>query len=1556
MLKNSQIKGNGTEVFDTVLTLLKDELRKSINFQGPDPIGKSRLIQNIFTITLQESGKCRCGATYAPIEVKRNLLHLNLELYLLHASKACNKYGSINIVPKLAHKSIRDTLSLMSKRDCKSQSCNRTYLSNSLLVTAPRIFCFALDYEHSHINNTHLLSAIPTSLRIDKLFKEIGPNARANSLLYITGIMAEISKDRVVYMYYHSAVETWVSVDGMGYKEVGGWSHVVEEIEGLNATPISLVYTNPLDISHQYRDPALVFPASEIIRTMSAPDPPSLPKAIDQEEIRRRAGTDEDVDIPHYVTIEDINLNKKKKKENNTTDKSNTAPPKNPLELSDSSSGTANRAKPPLPFRLAPSKESIAALDRTELKPAFEPSEFSSISDLSTATTKSYPQGSRSQTSKSEINRSQADGTKVKNKHKKASSVTLLNKLNPKTYFKKKDKIRFQRVEQTTREFTSSELANSPRLSEILETPKPSRLATNRDGSYTEHLNELFSRSPVNKETPFVSDKSLEGKSLGLFDSVVQELELKNSSPKLDDTPQPRPRHLQSNSTVVPQLRELPRSRRDPFESSIAAHILLQMINFPSYSQTVLNFSQLPIKKHQIIQALSILFKRAASTNTINKADIIEYLNTCMPSMLSSSDFDTGHRLFHQLHWSFQPHSETFKDHYSLQIRGKDNSQEDVYFVQTTINDWLIAMEKPLNKRIPVTYHHKLMRECIKKVFRKPSRHVLNSPDQFYVAIKHDTDVDADSAFRIWYCIPTLLRLGDLFSSVERKLSLHKPFYLTGIIARSGTGSLISYSYSDVRSLWYSFDPSAHNDNNLNHWEELLSYVTTHSIFPIALLYTSPQSLPLFSRPPQDVVPTLSHATQTSLQRQSKQPDAISESSHSQSSSLHRMRYHTLTPHPSVSSTDISRNLPVHLLSTLLLNQGFTASVQSLPDDSCPSIRDLRNLILTTFRTFSSRQHSVTTFADQNLGDVGGESPYDIYQELLSKLIQRNPSLKSKLYLSVADRSGEEVVASVKVSLSGFMSQVAHIPQFSKFNPKKCKIALKPTSSIGKKQIQNAPNLLSLYVGEDVSNGETIGFLPSLLRLSYLGTVNPKCYFQHDSYYLTGVILISGEGLYTSAVFLAPRNRWLLLEVNSLSEGQELSWSELCDSLHSSPLSPVFCFYSNSNIMGQYSVSLPPFSTLSSQSNHFMNISSQISISTGQRDEEELPFMTSPTSPLIDFSFTQREDFFDFRSDDLTHTPDLTNTNPPEIFQPHLQSDITGDREDSPLLIFPPPPEKSPSPTIYIYTPEQNHNGFKLDIPTLQQYTSESEQCSPLFISGITMLWHIPFFRHAILLAPGHICVGFSCALCALKSLFALYYYSRSFALSSDAINLAKKHGFGSTENYQSIGELIPAIVKLTDNTLKSGRYRLMSNFILGYDQGSLTVLPVSLSLLCENMMKLAKTKKFSREDHPLLFSKALSNTLQFRQQVVSTPNVLILDFREQVELQTGCYLGSYINLSDLVMTRKRNNCFTTHYYLSSILTIDRTDSCATFSFHSELSIWIGYNGHNVIQVSKFDG
>ena len=121
---------------------------------------------------------------------------------------------------------------------------------------------------------------------------------------------------------------------------------------------------------------------------------------------------------------------------------------------------------------------------------------------------------------------------------------------------------------------------------------------------------------------------------------------------------------------------------------------------------------------------------------------------------------------------------------------------------------------------------------------------------------------------------------------------------------------------------------------------------------------------------------------------------------------------------------------------------------------------------------------------------------------------------------------------------------------------------------------------------------------------------------------------------------------------------------------------------------------------------------------------------------------------------------------------------------------------------------------------------------------------------------------------------------------------------------------------------------------------------------LCENMMKLAKTKKFSREDHPLLFSKALSNTLQFRQQVVSTPNVLILDFRDQVELQTGSYLGSYINLSDLLITKKRNNCFTTHYYLSSVFTTDRTGGYATFSFHSELSIWIGYNGHNVIQVS----
>ncbi|KAI6652149.1 inactive ubiquitin carboxyl-terminal hydrolase 53 [Oopsacas minuta] len=1569
LLKNSQLIGSGTEVFDTILTLMKDELRNSINFQGHDPIGKSRLIQNIFTITLQESGKCRCGATYEPIEIQRNLLHLNIKLYLPHASKACNKYGNINNVPgKLAHKAIRDTLVLMNKRDCKSQSCNRTYLSNSLLVTAPRILCLALDYEVALTDKNMLLASIPTSLRIDRLFKDIGPNARACSLLYLTGVMAEISRDRVVHIYYHSTVETWVSVDGMGYKEVGAWPHVVEELKGLDAIPISLVYTNPLDITHHYKDPALVFPVSEVIRTMSAPDQPSNPHLYPNGT--RSADTNENTNLPQYVTIEDINLNKKRRANQSLSlpDKITSPTNRYQVQQSDSSSETVSRGtKPPLPYRQPPSKESTDVSMKSGPRPAFESSDFSSVSDLSAVTTKSHVQPVQSATSKSDIPRTHIDGAKVKNKNKKGNSVTLLNKLNPKTYFKKKDKIRLPRVEQTTREYPPS----SPRLSEILETPKPSRLATYREGSYTDHLNELFSNSPVYEqivyssqprkpEPPFVSNQSQEGKNLGLFESVIQELELKHSPPKLEDEPQPRPRlNLQSNSTPVLRPREL-HPHGDPFESSIAVHILLQMINFPSYSQSVLNFSRLPIKKHQIIQALSVLFKRAASANEIIKADIIEYLDTCMPSMLGSSDFDTGHRLFHQLHWSFQPYSEAFKDHYSLQIRANNKSAnvEDVYFVGTKISEWLVAMEKSLNQKIPVTYNHKVMRACLKNLFQDSFGKIINSPDQFYVAVNYDIEVDLDLAFRLWNCIPTLLRLGDLCSSLDRKHSKHKPFYLTGIIARSDSGSLISYSYSENRRLWYSFDPNAHNDNNLIHWQELISYVTRHSIFPIALLYTSPQSRPIFSLP-QELATTISHSTQTSLPRYNKPQYANSESSHSQSSSLHKVRYHTLTPHPSVSTTDISRNLPVQLLSTLLLNQGFTASVQSLSNDSCPAIRELRNLILTTFRTFSSRQHSVIIFAEQNLSDVGGDSPLDIYQELLSKLVQRNPALRSKLYLSVVDRSGEEAIASVILSLPGYMSQVAHIPQFSKLNPKKCKIALKPASSIGKKQIQNATNLLSLYVGEDNSNGDTISFLPSLLRLGYLGTVNPKCYVHHVSYYLTGIILKTKDNTYTSAVFLAPRNRWLLLEINSLSEGQEFTWAELCESFHSSPLSPVFCFYSNSNIMGQYSEYVPTLSVTAHS--HPATLSSVASHSIGQQhdNQEEVPFITSPTSHLIDFSFTQPEDnFFEFLNDELAPTTSLTNMNPPpEIYQPSFQSIIAHGREDSPLLTFPPPPDRSPSPTIYILTPEQtstNDTDFQLDIPTAQLSANELEQSFHLFSSAVTMLWHIPFFRHSVLLAPGHTCVGFSCVLCALKSLFALYYYSRSYALSSDAIYLAKKHGFVSTDKYQSIGEMLPDMVKLIDNTLKLGNYRLMNNFILKHDQGSLTVLPVSMPLLCENIMKLAITKKFGREDHPLLFSKALSLTLQFRQQLLSSPNVLILDFRAESELQHACFLGNYINLSDLVITKKRNNCYTTHFYLSSVLTSDGLGGHSTFSFHTELKLWIGYDGQKAIQFTTF--
>ena len=1587
LLKNSHLNGSGTEIFDTVLTLLKDELRKSISFQGPDPIEKSRLIQNIFSITLQESGKCRCGATYGPIEVKQNLLHLNLPFYLPHSSKACSKYGNINNVPKLAHKALRDTLVLMNKRDCKSQSCTRTYLTNSLLVTAPRVLCLAFDYEDARIENTQLLAAIPTSLRIDRLFKELGPNARANALLYLTGVMAEISKDRVVHIYYHSAIETWVSVDGMGYKEVGSWPRVIEEVEGLGAFPVSVIYTNPLDMSHHYKDPALVFPVSEVIRTMSAPSSKrETPIPSTSNAVTRSADLElkDEPKMSHYVTIEDINRNKKRKERQSKTqtEKINGLSNRSEQQHSDTSSETVGRGgkeRPPLPLRLAPSKDSIVASERSGARPTFESSQFSSVSDLSTTTGKCRVpalQLTESATAKSETARPQTDGAKVKNKHKKGASATLLNKLNPKTYFKKRDKVRVPHVEQITRVYPPSGADNSsPRLSEILETPKPSRPAANTDGNYSEHLNNIFSYSPQyeqpvhsgkqpapqrtpqshlrpSTESPFISDRTLEAESLGLLDSIAQEFELKRTPPNPEEVPQPRPRlNLQSSSTPVPRPRELLRSPKDPFESSIAAHILLQMMNFPSYSNTVLNFSRLTIRKHQIIQALSLLFKRAASNNNTPKADIIEYLNTCMPSMLGSSDLETGHRLFHQLHWSFQPHSDAFKQHYSLQIRAKDRASgvEDVYLVNTAISDWFRAMDKPLNKNIPVTYNHKLQREALRKLFPYSSERIVNSPDQFYVAVNYDIEVDLDSASKIWRCVPTLLRLGDLAFSPERKLSNQKPFYLTGIISKSDTGALLSYSYSETRRLWLSFGPDSPNQNNLNHWEELLSYLISHSIFPLALLYTSPQARPLFSQP-NEPVSTLSHATQTSLPRTSQPQYDPSSSSHSQASSLHRVRYHTLTPHPSVSSIDISRNLPVHLLSTLLINQGFTASVQSLPNDSCPAIRELRNLILTTLPAFSTRQHTITLFGEQNLGDVGGDSPQAIYQELLNKLVQRNPTLKSKLYLSVADRSGEEAISSVKVSLSGYMSQVAHIPQFSKLNPKKCKIALKPVSSIGKKQIQNAPSLLSLYVGEESSNGNSIAYLPSLLRLNYLAAINPKCYIQHVSYYLTGLILQTEESAYTSAIFLAPRNRWIMFETNSLCEGEQLTWSELCASLRSSPMSPVFCFYSNSNIMGQYSSYFPSLSC--EQSLSFPTPSSTL--------QESYAFRTSPNSHLMDFHFPQREDsLIDFNSEDLAPTISLTNTNlPPEIFQPSLQSIIAFDRGDSPLITFPPPPstDRSPSPTIYLLTPEinatSNLDDFKLDLPSLRETAYEPDPAPPLLISALTMLWHLPFFRHAILIAPGHTCLGHSCALCALKSVFALYYYSRSYALSSDSMRLANTHSFGSTASYRFIGELIPAVVKLVDNSLKTGRYRLLGNFVLEHDQGSLTLFPVPMSQLRDNIAALAKSKRFSREDHPLLFSKALAKTLQFRQQILAAPNVVILEFREDSVVRDPWMLGSCIKLSDLgIIVKKKESCGTTHYYLSSVYASDRAGEHFTFSYHFELGIWVGYNGHSALQV-----
>ena len=1554
------------------MTLLKDELRKSINFQGADPIEKSRLIHNIFSITLQESGKCRCGATYGPIEVKQHLLHLNLPFYLPHSNKACSKYGNINNVPKLAHRAIRDTLVLMNKRDCKSLSCTRTYLTHSLLVTAPKVLCLAFDYGESRIETNQLLAAIPTSLRIDRLFSEIGPNARASSLLYLTGVMAEITKDRVVHLYYHSAVETWVSVDGTGYKEVGSWPRVMEEVKGLGAHPISAIYTNPLDMTNHYKDPALVFPVSEVIRTMSAPGPKrEEPVPPTHPEVARSADLEQKdkSQMPQYVTIEDINLNKKRKERqsNAQTEKYNEI--SNRLEhQSDTSSemfGRGGTERPPLPLRLDPSKESTLTSERSGPKPIFEPSQFSTVSDISTTGKPSVP---ALQLTQSNTARLPADGGKLKSKHKKGASATLLNKLNPKTYFKKRDKIRVPRVEQTTRVYPPSGQDNSsPRLSEIIETPKPSRPTTNTESSYSEHINDLFSYSPQyeqpvypskhpasqrapqpplrpSTESPFVSDRTLGAERLGLLDSVTQEFELR--TPPKPEEPQPRPRLLQSSCTPVPRPRELLRSPRDPFESSIAAHILLQMMNFPSYSNTVLNFSRLSIRKHQIVQALSLLFKRAASNESIHKPDILEYLNTCMPSMLGSSDFETGHRLFHQLHWSFQPHSDAFKQHYSLQIRAKDRSGvEDVYLVGTSVSDWFRAMGKSLNKNIPVTHNHKLQREALRELFPYSSERIVNSPDQFYVTVNYDIDVDLDSAAKMWHCVPTLLRLGDLAFSPETKLSNGKPFYLTGIIAKSETGALLSYSYSETRGLWISFGAGSTNQDSLNHWEELLTFLISHSIFPLALLYTSPQARPLFSQS-SDPVSTLSHGTQTTLPRTIKPPYAPSDSSHSQASSLHRVKYHTLTPHPSVSSIEVSRNLPVQLLSTLLTNPGFTTSVQSLQNDSCPATKELRNLILTTLPAFSSRQHSITLFVEQNLADVGGDSPRAVYQELLHKLVQRNPALKNKFYLLVSDRSGEEAVSSVSVSLSGYMSQVAHIPQFSKLNPKKCKIALKPVSSIGNKQIQNAPSLLSLYVGEESYNGQPIAHLPSLLRLDYLASVSSKCYNEHVSYYLTGLILKTEESAYTSAIFLAPRNRWILFEANSLCEGRELAWSELCASLQSSPISLVFCFYSNSNIMGHYSSYFP-----STSCEQHLDLPTA-SDSTPRQDSHT--FLTSQNSNLINFSFAQREDsFIEFNSEDLAATISLTNTNPPpEIFQPSLQSILSFDGRDSPLITFPPPPptDRSPSPTIYLLTPEINTNldEFNLDISALHQ------PASPLLISALTMLWHLPFFRHAVLLAPGHNCLGHSCALCALKSVFALYYYSRSYALSSDSINLANTHAFGSAAGCRSVGELIPAVVELVDSTLNAGRYRLLRNFVLEYDQGSLTVLPVSMSQLTENIIALARSKRFSREDHPLLFSKALAKTLQFRQQILSAPNVLILEFRDHSALRQPWMLGGCIKLSDLGIVKKKESSGSILYYLSSVYATDRAGDQFTFSYHFELRIWVGYNGHNAVQVSKY--
>ena len=1460
----------------------------------------------------------------------------------------------------------------MNKLNCKSQTCKRTYLATSLLVTAPRVLCLALDYADRDVDVNSLLCALPTSLQVGKLFTEIGPNAGASTLLYLTGVMAEISQERVLHLYYHTGLRTWVSVDGMGYKNLDTWARVLDEIDALNAKPSTLFYTNPLDFSHQYQNSALLLPVSSIKRSVSAPDPSDPPTPnVSVQRVRglTSSSTDEvppdrSTPDPQYVPIRDINLKKRMKQ----TDGHKHRP-----QLSTSSSEETgsredrDKERPPLPIRVSHSKESLEGIDAIQIKPSGPDfSHYSSVSELSTlagmSNGKSGAKAAQDKTRTVPLKLSQQNGVKPKGKHKKATSITLLNKLNPKTYFKKKDKVRIPQVIQTTHEYPPSDLdTTSPRHSELMDTPnpKPNRLAKSED-NYAEQLDQLFSsatmpesnshppRSPdlkYQQQQPapsFLTSKTFTAENLGRYDQVVQQFK-GSSPPKADEISHPSSK----NSVPLPRPRDvrIPRTQRDPFDTSIAAHLLLQMINFSAYYHSVLNFCKLRIKKkHQIIHALDALFKRAAS-HSVNQLDIIEYLNTCMPSMLGSSEFDTGHRLFHQLHWSFQPHSDAFKEHYSLQVEdsGREGGVKEVYFVVTAVSDWLDTFKDSLQRNTPVTHNHKVLRQGLKKILPPVCQRVCNSPDQFYLAVNYDREVGTISTWRIWNCIPTLLTLGDLSPSAEARHSLHKPFYLTGIISRSETGALSSYCYVEGRGLWCCYSSNAVSHTSMQRWDELLAQVTAHSIYPLALLYTSTHSQPLFS--PQTHASPLASA-HTGL------PPPVHTTSESLASSLDKVRYHTLTPHPSVPSLpllNIRNSLTTQLLSTLLLTPGFSASFAPQSSQT-PFSSEVRNLISSSLHSFSTRQHHISVFVQRNLAPeaIGDNSPSSIYSQLISKLIEGDPALLNKLYLSVADRNEEELIPSVSLSLSAYLSQATNIPRFSKLNPNHCRIALKSVSSVKKKQIQNASRLICLCCEQETVNRDVLSHLPPQLQLSYLGAVSAKRNLQNLSYYLTGLLLSSveeGHAVYTSAVYLCPREKWLLFRLGSLSEGEELSWLQLCDRIKSSQFSPLFCFYSNESIMGHYSASFsdPYMPPLSSPLLTSLTPDVTSPLLSGQFTQP-LIFQTTNTQPgMLDLHIGD--------SDSFGPATSLTDTNPPpEIFQEMFSLE----RTSPPFITFPSPPsDTSPPPSVLLITPDIHTYTSLPPLPSAQSghdMRSQEQVTPPLFVSAISMLWHLPFFRQAVLLSPGHTCLGYSCPMCALKSLFALHYYSRAYALPSGAISLAHRHAFSATDRCLSIGELVPVIAGTIDETLKTGHYRSLRNFTLEHEQGSLTSFPVFLDALKGNITRLARTRRFRTETHPLVFSKALASTLGANLKLRSVPNVLILDFSGDTLLTQPGSLGAHIRLSDLIPVGA--SCLSPHYYLSSVLAADPTGKTVTFSYHLEFCRWVCYDGHMAGQVS----